>query len=62
MSKSFMSLIKLCRTQRLWREEIGQDLIEYSLLGALIAVVCVTAMPGLVRAINALFGTITAVL
>jgi pilus assembly protein Flp/PilA len=40
---------------RFVREEEGQDLIEYSLLAALIAVACIAAMKALAVDINAIF-------
>ena len=47
---------------RLVRQEEGQDLIEYSLLAALIAVACVAAMKALAIDINGLFAKIGAAL
>jgi len=47
---------------RLVRQEDGQDLIEYSLLAALIAVACVAAMKALAVNINDLFAKIGAAL
>ena len=41
--------------KKLHKEESGQDLIEYALIAALIAVVCVSAMQGLATAINSEF-------
>jgi pilus assembly protein Flp/PilA len=41
--------------RRLWREEEGQDLIEYALLVALVALAAVTGMQGLANAINTEF-------
>ena len=40
---------------RFVREEEGQDLIEYSLLAALIAVACIAAMTALAGDINEIF-------
>ena len=45
---------------RFVREEEGQDLIEYSLLAALIAVACIAAMTALAGDINGIFGKIGA--
>ena len=45
---------------RFVREEDGQDLIEYSLLAALIAFACVLAMQTLAIDINAVFAAISA--
>lgn len=47
---------------RFVREEEGQDLIEYSLLAALIAVACIAAMNLLAADINAIFAEIGAAL
>lgn len=38
--------------RRLWKEEDGQDLVEYGLLVVLIALTCVTAMNTLATTIN----------
>ena len=43
---------------RFVREEEGQDLIEYSLLAALIAVACIAAMTTLATEINGIFAYI----
>ncbi len=47
---------------RFVREEEGQDLIEYSLLAALIAVACIAAMQLLATDINEIFAAIGAAL
>ena len=47
---------------RFVREEEGQDLIEYSLLAALIAVACIAAMKALAVDINGIFAKIGAAL
>jgi pilus assembly protein Flp/PilA len=47
---------------RFVREEEGQDLIEYSLLAALIAVACIVAMQTLAVDINEIFAAIGAAL
>ena len=44
--------------KRLWQEEEGQDLIEYALLIALIALAAVVGMGSLATAINSEFGTL----
>lgn len=45
---------------RFVREENGQDLIEYALLAALIAVACTAAMSTLATDINGAFGNVSA--
>jgi pilus assembly protein Flp/PilA len=47
---------------RFVREEEGQDLIEYSLLAALVAVACIFAMQALAVDINEIFAAIGAAL
>lgn len=42
--------------KRLWKDEEGQDLVEYGLLVVLIALVCVAGMNGLATAVNAAYG------
>jgi len=42
------------------KDESGQDLVEYALLGALIAVACAAALPAFATAINAQFTAIVA--
>jgi pilus assembly protein Flp/PilA len=44
--------------RRLWSDEEGQDLVEYALLVALLALAAVTGMQSLATAINTEFGTI----
>jgi pilus assembly protein Flp/PilA len=43
---------------RLWREEEGQDLVEYALLVALVALAAVVGMKALATAINNAFTTV----
>jgi pilus assembly protein Flp/PilA len=43
---------------RLWREEEGQDLVEYALLVALVALAAVVGMKGLANQVNAAFSTV----
>ena len=45
--------------KNLHKEESGQDLIEYALIAALIAVACVAAMQNLATAINAEFAKVS---
>lgn len=40
---------------RLWKEEEGQDLVEYALLVVLVALVLITAMQGLASGISVVF-------
>jgi len=52
--------VKLQTVLQSLKDERGQDLIEYALLGALIAVACTAAMGTLATAINGEFSAISA--
>jgi pilus assembly protein Flp/PilA len=52
--------LKAQATLRFIAQEDGQDLIEYALLGALIAVACIASMNGVAAGLNTEFGKITA--
>ena len=57
MSSTFLNLyVKL---QGLRNGEEGQDLVEYALLVALIALVCVTGISNVATAINSVFTNIS---
>jgi Flp pilus assembly pilin Flp len=45
---------------KLWKEEEGQDLVEYALLVVLIALGCVATMQGLASSISDAFGNANA--
>jgi len=42
--------------RRLWQDEWGQDLTEYGLLLAVLALACIAAMQNLASAISNVFG------
>ena len=44
--------------QSMMKDESGQDLVEYALLGALVAVSCAAALPAFASAITAQFTAI----
>ena len=46
--------------KKLWRDESGQDLIEYALIAALLALAAVVGMKSLATAINGEYGKISA--
>ena len=49
-------------TIRFWRETEGQDLVEYALIVAAIALGMIAAVRGLATALNSLYASITAAL
>ncbi len=57
MSNTLMNLY--VKFQGLKNGEQGQDLVEYALLVALIALVCVTSINGVASAINTVFSNIS---
>ncbi len=55
-----ITLLKLfVKFQGLKKGEEGQDLVEYALLVALIALVCITGINDVATAINAVFSNIS---
>ncbi len=52
----------LVKAQDLMNREEGQDLVEYALLVALIALVAVTGIKQVASAVNTVFSTISATL
>jgi len=57
MSNTFMNLY--VKFQGLKQDEQGQDLVEYALLVALIALVCVSGVNNVATAINSVFTSIS---
>ena len=45
---------------RLWKEEEGQDLVEYALLLVLLSLAAIAALGGLATAINGVFANAAA--
>lgn len=43
---------------QIWKDEAGQDLVEYALAAGLVAVAAVACMPGLSGAVNTVFSKI----
>jgi pilus assembly protein Flp/PilA len=52
--------VKVQQLMQSMKDESGQDLVEYALIGALIAVACTASMTALAAAITAEFGAISA--
>jgi pilus assembly protein Flp/PilA len=46
--------------RRLWKEQEGQDLVEYGLLMVLVSLAAIAGMSGLASAINSAFGSAAA--
>jgi pilus assembly protein Flp/PilA len=53
-------ILQFClKCQNLINDEQGQDLVEYALVVALIALVCITGVNQVATAINTVFSTIS---
>ena len=48
--------------KRFWRDEQGQDLVEYALAAGLVAVAAVAAMPTLSATVNNVFSKIGSII
>jgi Flp pilus assembly pilin Flp len=58
-----VSIYRGKRTRALWRDQSGQDLIEYSLLAAFIAVAVAAFLPpNVAPSVSAIFSKITNIL
>lgn len=53
---------KLIIWAKVWRDERGQDLIEYALMAGFVAVAAGAIMPGVASSISTIFSQITSVL
>jgi Flp pilus assembly pilin Flp len=55
-------LQKLMVWARIWRDERGQDLIEYALMAGFVAVAAGAIMPGVATSISTIFSKISSVM
>jgi pilus assembly protein Flp/PilA len=56
------TVLRLKLMARIWREERGQDLIEYALMAGFVAVAAGAIMPGVANSISTIFSQIGSVL
>lgn len=47
---------------RIWRDQLGQDLIEYALMAGFVAVAAAAAVPGIATSISTIFSQVGSVL
>lgn len=47
---------------RIWKDACGQDMIEYALMAAFVAVAAVASLPGLSTSISTIFSKVGSVL
>jgi pilus assembly protein Flp/PilA len=57
----FTYLSVICRLQ-IWRENHGQDLIEYALMAGFVAVAAGAIMPGVSSSISKIFSKVSSVM
>jgi pilus assembly protein Flp/PilA len=55
-------ILKLILRAKIWREEQGQDLIEYALMAGFVAVAAGAIMPNVASSISTIFSQISSVL
>ncbi len=55
-------LKKLIVWTKIWRDEQGQDLIEYALMAGFVAVAAGAIMPGVATSISTIFSKISSVM
>jgi pilus assembly protein Flp/PilA len=55
-------ILKLIIQAKIWREEQGQDLIEYALMAGFVAVAAGAIMPNIASSISTIFSQVGSVL
>ena len=55
-------ILKLIVRAKIWREEQGQDLIEYALMAGFVAVAAGAIMPNIASSISTVFSQVSSVL
>jgi Flp pilus assembly pilin Flp len=55
-------ILKLIVQAKIWREERGQDLIEYALMAGFVAVAAGAIMPNIASSISTIFSQVSSVL
>jgi len=55
-------ILKLIIQAKIWREEQGQDLIEYALMAGFVAVAAGAIMPNIASSISTVFSQVSSVL
>ena len=57
-----LQLIRFVLHNRIWKDRRGQDLIEYTLLGAFVTVAAGAVSPGIASSINVVFSKVNSVM
>ncbi|HTM49416.1 MAG TPA: hypothetical protein VL285_12065 [Bryobacteraceae bacterium] len=57
-----MRIIEILRRAEIWRDQHGQDLIEYALMAGFVAVSAAAIMPGVGSSINIIFSKVNSIM
>jgi Flp pilus assembly pilin Flp len=55
-------LINIVLKMKIWKENRGQDLIEYALMAGFVAVAAGAIMPGVASSINVIFSQVNSIM
>jgi pilus assembly protein Flp/PilA len=58
----FTYLTVICRLEMIWRDTLGQDLIEYALMAGFVAVAAGAIMPGVSSSVSKIFSKVASVM
>ena len=56
------TILRLKRIAAIWRDQHGQDLIEYALMAGFVAVAAGAIMPGVANSISTIFSKVASVM
>ncbi len=57
-----LQLVTYLSNTRMWRDQKGQDLIEYALMAGFVAVAAGAIMPGVAASINTIFSEVNSIM
>ena len=60
--KNMRQLINIVLKMKIWKENRGQDLIEYALMAGFVAVAAGAIMPGVASSINVIFSQVNSIM
>jgi Flp pilus assembly pilin Flp len=61
-SLMMLHVIRRALKSRIWRDNRGQDLIEYALMAGFVAVAAGAIMPGVASSINVIFSQVNSIM
>jgi Flp pilus assembly pilin Flp len=60
--KNMRQLINIVLKMKIWKDNRGQDLIEYALMAGFVAVAAGAIMPGVASSINVIFSQVNSIM